>query len=51
MRFVFTQITHSASFSRVKPTQGEKVFFIWGNELKLTQDESFSFFLSKSVVN
>ena len=37
------------SFSRVKPTQDNKVRFIKGIELNLTQVELFSFFIFKSV--
>ena len=54
MRFEFSQITqiwvqHFKSFSRVKPTQDQKVRFFQGNELKLTQVELFSFFHFKIV--
>ena len=43
-----TQITqvrvhYFKSFSRVKTTQDEKVRFIKGDEVKLTQDELLSF--------
>ena len=51
MRFKFTQITNISVcpfklFSLVKSTQGEKMVFIKGNELRLTQVE---FFFLKSV--
>ena len=54
MKFEFTKITqvwvhYSKSFSRVKSSQEEKVRFILGNELKLTQIELFSFFYFKRV--
>ena len=46
MRFKFTQITNISVcpfklFSLVKSTQGEKMVFIKGNELRLTQVEFF----------
>ena len=49
MGIEFTQITQVSvhyfkSFSGVKSTQDEKVRFIEGNELKLTQVVIFSFF-------
>ena len=37
------------SLSREKSTQDEKVHFIKGNKLKLTQVELLSFFIFKSV--
>ena len=40
---------HFKSFSRIKPTQDEKVRFIKRNELKLIQVELLSFFIFKSV--
>ena len=36
-------------FSRQKSTEDEKVRFIKGNELKVTQVELLSFFIFKSV--
>ena len=56
MKFEFTQITevrvhYLKLFRRIKPTQDEKVHFIWWNELKLTQVELLSFFHFKNAYN